>query len=63
MLTVTLATPGTMLTAFSTQPGISPATGQPGRRQRHVDRDLAVVGDVDAIDQAELVDIGGISGS
>ena len=30
MATSTLPTPGTRLTAFSTQPGISPATGQPG---------------------------------
>ena len=30
MLTSTSETPSTVLTAFCTQPGISPATGQPG---------------------------------
>ena len=49
--------PGTAATAVSTQPGISPATGQPGAVRGHVDGDRAVIGDVDFVDQAELVDV------
>ncbi len=62
MFTVTDATPGTVPTAFSTQPGIRRQPGSRGR-QRHVDGDLTVIGDIDAVDQAELVDVRGDLGS
>ncbi len=44
-------------TASLTQPGISPATGQPGAVRVMSMTTSLVVGDVDPVDQAELVDV------
>ena len=54
-----LLTPSTPSTAFLTQIGISPATGQPGAVSVICTSTLAVVVDVDLVDQTELIDVGG----
>src|SRR6185437_9258362 len=57
-LTSTFPTPGTVETVFSTITGSSCADGQIGRGQRHVDLHRAIVGDVNAVNQTDLVDVG-----
>ena len=57
MLTVTSWMPSTPSAAFSTQPGISPATGQPGAVSVMSIDEVAVVVEVDLVDEAELVDV------
>ena len=58
MLTVTLPTPGDEADGVL-DPARHLAGDRAARRgQRHVDVDVAVVVDVDAVDQAELVDVG-----
>src|SRR6266849_4645762 len=56
-LTSTFPTPGTVETAFSTITGFLRRRAI-GRGQRHVDFHRAVAGDVDAVNQTDLVDVG-----
>ena len=52
-LTSTFPTPGTVETAFSTITGSSCAEEAIGRGQRHVELHRAIVGDVNAVNQAD----------
>ena len=56
-LTFTPLIPGTLATAFSTQIGNIACHRTSRRGQGHFDLDVALVIDVDFIDQAKLVDI------
>ena len=58
MLTVTLCTPGTMRHGVLDPARHFAGDRAAGRGQRHVDGDVAVVVDLDPVDQAELVDVG-----